>query len=100
MPKIRLNGVEAALDHTIKNDDVIEVTQGEDGNPAELSIYDLVDSMPRKKVRINNIPYTIEAVITHNGSVVSENEVIEDHDEITCFIPETIEEPIASITVN
>ena len=91
MPIIRLNGAEAALDHTVKNDDVIDVMQGEDGNPANLSIYDLIDSMPRKKVVINNTPYTIEAVITHNGSIVSENEWIEDHDEITCFIPETIE---------
>ncbi len=91
MPKIRLNGQDVALDHTVKNDDVIELMQGDDGNPADLSIYDLIDSMPRKKVVINNTPYTIEAVITHNGSVVSENEWIEDHDEITCFIPETIE---------
>ena len=51
----------------------------------------LSTARPRKKVTINNIPYTIEAVITHNGSVVSENVMIEDHDEITCFIPETIE---------
>ena len=91
MPKIQLNGVETSLDHAVKNDDVIEVTHGKDGKPAKLSINDLIDSRPRKKVTINNIPYTIEAVITHNGSIVSENIMIDDHDEITCFIPETIE---------
>ena len=37
MPKIRLNGVEVALDQAVKNDDIIEVIQGEDGNPADLS---------------------------------------------------------------
>ncbi len=91
MPKIQLNGVEATLDQVVKNEDVIEVIQGEDGQPAQLSIYDLVDSLPRKQVIINNTSYIIEAIITHNGSVVSENVMIEDHDEITCFIPETIE---------
>ncbi len=91
MPKIQLNGNKATLDQIVKNEDVIEVTQGENGQPAQLSIYDLVDSLPRKQVMINNTSYTIEALITHNGSVVSENARIEDHDEITCFIPETIE---------
>lgn len=91
MPIIKLNGVEASLDDAVKNNDVIEVIQGKDGKPAELSIYDLVDSMPRKKVTINHIPYTIEAVITHNGLIVTGNKMIEDHDEIICSIPETIE---------
>ena len=91
MPIIKLNGVEASLDDAVKNNDVIEVIQGKDGKPAELSIYDLVDRMPRKKVTINHIPYTIEAVITHNGSIVTGNKMIEDHDEIICSIPETIE---------
>ena len=49
MPKIRLNGVEASLDHPVKNDDVIEVTQGEDGNPAELSIYGFDRQYTKKK---------------------------------------------------
>ena len=38
---IQLNGVAASLDTNVKNNDVIEVTQGEDGKPAELSIHDL-----------------------------------------------------------
>lgn len=100
MPKIQLNGVEALLDHTVKNGDVIEVTEGEDGKPADLSIYDLIDSMPRKKVTINQIPYTIEGIITYNGSVITENKMINDHDKITCYIPETIESLLQALQLN
>lgn len=99
-PKIRLNGVEVSLDHTVKNEDVIEVTQGEDGKPAVLSIYNLIDNIPKKTVLINNRQYTVEAVISHNGSVVSENESLEDHDEVTCFIPETIEDLLKALQLS
>ncbi|AZV44745.1 cell division protein [Peribacillus asahii] len=91
-PKILLNGVEVALDAAVKNEDIIEVTKGEDGHTAILCIHDLIDHMPSKKVTINGVTYIIEATITRNGSIVTRTEFIKDHDVITCSIPETIEE--------
>lgn len=90
-PKIILNNEEVSLDHTVKNDDIIEVTQGEDGEPAEISIFDLVDKVPSKMVIINHTAYTVDAVITRNGETVSGEEMVQDHDIITYSFPETIE---------
>lgn len=99
-PIILLNGIEVSLDHMVKHDDVIEVLQGKDGSPGELSIHDLIDDTPRKQVTINHIVYQVESTITRNGSIITENTNIEDHDDIQYSIPETIEELLETLRLS
>ncbi|MFJ7637589.1 cell division protein FtsA [Peribacillus sp. NPDC097206] len=94
---ITLNGTEASLDDEVKDEDVIVTSKGEDGEPAILRILDVLDDIPRKTVILNGTEYTIEASITRNGKAASIHELIEDHDQITCRIPVTINELIKEL---
>lgn len=96
-PTITVNGVVASLDHLVTNDDVIEVTKGQDGRPAQITIYDLIDSIPSKRIKINGNSYIVKATLSRNGAQVTGDEPVEDHDNITCFMPETIEELLQSL---
>jgi cell division protein FtsA len=91
-PVITLNGKEVSLDDPIQNDDVIAVKQGIDGLDATAMIEDLTDSIPRKRINIENIMYTVKPRILRNGEEVSGNELLEDRDQIECELPNTIKE--------
>ena len=46
---------------------------------------------------INHLSYTVESIITRNGKIVTENDKVEDHDEVNCMIPETIEDLLQAL---
>ncbi|MFD4816792.1 cell division protein FtsA [Peribacillus butanolivorans] len=94
---ITLNGKEASLDNEVKNEDVIITTKGEDGEPAILRISDVLDDHSSKKVILNGTEHRIWASITRNGKAASGNELVEDHDQITCEMPGTIQELIKAV---
>lgn len=90
-PSISINGRPASIDDAVAPNDRIIVEKGEDGLGTEVKIKDLIDDIPRKSVIINQTKYVIEAVIKKNKQIVSSNESVQDRDEITCRLPETIE---------
>lgn len=97
---ITLNGVEASLDDEVKNEDVIITSKGEDGEPAVLRILDVLDDLPRKTVKLNGTLHTITATISRNGKMASGNELVEDHDQITCTMPVTIQQLIEELELH
>ncbi|AOH56129.1 cell division protein [Peribacillus muralis] len=95
--RITLNGVEASLDTEVRNDDIILTAKGADGAPSHTRIKDLLDGQMNKTVTVNEIPYTLSAVILRNGVAVSGDELVEDHDRIDCRLQISIQELISEI---
>ncbi|RFU66246.1 cell division FtsA domain-containing protein [Peribacillus glennii] len=91
-PLMLLNGLEASLGDEVQNGDEITATKGEDGSSSIVRIRDLIDSIPEKTITINGEQHTITAQIIKNGSVTNGDAFVEDRDEITCTLPQTIDE--------
>ncbi|WP_345796699.1 cell division FtsA domain-containing protein [Peribacillus muralis] len=89
---ITLNGVEASLDTEVRNEDIITTTKGADGSPPHLGIRDLLDGRISRTVTVNDVEHTIPASIIRNDEAVSGDEFVEDHDQIICRMPESIQE--------
>lgn len=89
-PILTLNGVSASLDDPIKSNDEILIQKGLDAPPIRLPIRDLLDHIPHCTVNINNQEYSVDAEVRRNGFPVSGDELIADHDTITCMMPPTI----------
>ncbi|MFS0780531.1 cell division FtsA domain-containing protein [Bacillus sp. 1P06AnD] len=96
-PILLLNGEPASLKDEVHADDTIYVERGEDGGQHKVQIKDLIDDIPRKTVIINQTKYVIEAVIKKNNQITSPAEYVEDHDEIICRLPETVENLITAL---
>jgi cell division protein FtsA len=99
-PVILRNGAVSSLDSEIENGDQLHIEKGKDGQRAEVQIKDLIDEIPKREVTINEKNYSIEAIITCNGKVVSADNVVEDRDVIECKIPETIEDLLISLNLH
>ncbi|WP_057913266.1 cell division FtsA domain-containing protein [Peribacillus muralis] len=94
---ITLNGAEASLDTEVKNEDIITTTKGADGSPPHTRIRDLLDGRISRTVTVNEVEYIIPASIFRNGEAVSGDEFVEDHDQIICRMPESIQEMLKEI---
>lgn len=99
-PNLLLNNQPASIDDAIVANDQIFVEKGKDGTPSDVLIKELLDDIPRKTVIINQTKYVIEAVIKKNGVVVSSEDTIDDHDEIICKLPDTIESLIKALSLH
>lgn len=99
-PVILRNGLASSLDSEIENGDQLHIEKGKDGLRADLQIKDLIDEIPKKEVTIDDKVYSIEAIITCNGKVVSAEDAVEDRDVIECKIPETIEDLLISLNLH
>lgn len=96
-PTLLLNGNQASLKDEVHAEDAIEVERGADGGEQKIRIKDLLDHIPRKTVTINQTKYVIEAVIKKNQKIADPNDFVEDHDEIVCKLPETIQSLLAAL---
>ncbi|KON86711.1 cell division protein [Sporosarcina globispora] len=99
-PVITRNSLPSALDEEIKSGDIITVSRGRDGSPAEVRIRDLIDEVPVKTITINGKPYTIKPDITCNEEDASFEQIIADRDKVMCRIPETYEEVLKILNLN
>ncbi|WP_409302221.1 cell division protein FtsA [Peribacillus sp. SCS-155] len=99
-PTLLLNGIPAALDDDVKKDDQISVEKGVDGEPSVVKIEDLLDSLPQKKVYINDVEYFVSANLLKNGKPASGSDLVRDKDQISCHFPENIEELLISLQLN
>lgn len=99
-PVIIRNSLTSALDEEIKSGDIITVSRGRDGLPAEVRIKDLIDEVPEKSITINEKQYTIHPVITCNEKAASLEQIIADRDKVECRIPETFEEVLRNLNLN
>ncbi|GIN86908.1 ATPase [Heyndrickxia sporothermodurans] len=99
-PIITKNGKLSSLDEFIYNGDQIMIENGQDGQPAHVTIKEFVDEIPFKKIYIDGKQYIITTHIKKNGASVSENEIIEDHDNIELHFPQNLEELLLSLKMN
>ncbi|MGX1982344.1 cell division protein FtsA [Thermolongibacillus altinsuensis] len=91
-PLILKNGVPASFDTEIVDGDRITVEKGKDGSPSSICLSDLLESLPTKRVIINQKEYTVQATVYQNGQPASLDAKVNDRDEIVVHMPETIEQ--------
>lgn len=99
-PIIFINGQTCKLDHPIRNQDQIIVKKGRDGASVSLTIRELLDILPAKVVTINGKIYKIEAAIYQNNRLVTYDEIVSDHDDISWNYPMTIKELLNYLNIN
>ncbi len=90
-PTLTVNGIPASIDDEVQANDSIIAEKGRDGVSTPVHIIDLLETIPRKTVIINQTRYVIEAVVKRNNALVDGSELVNDRDEIICKLPETIE---------
>lgn len=99
-PVITRNSLPSAFDEEIKSGDILTVSKGRDGLPAEVCIKDLIDEVPEKSITINGKQYTIHAAITCNEKAAPLEQILADRDKIECRIPETAEEILINLNLD
>jgi cell division protein FtsA len=99
-PKLVNNGEPCTLDSPMQNGDHLVVEKGEDGSTASVKVAELVDEMPMKIVTLNENSYEIRAKIHRNGVAVSSQELVADHDVITYYFPQTLQECLQAIQLD
>jgi len=97
--EIVVNGQQASTKTLIKTGDAIQLVEGQDGQPATVTVRDLIDNAAIKTITIQNTKYVIEPKITVNHSPASIDTVLNDRDSVVFDIAETIEE-IFKVTNN
>lgn len=91
-PTLLLNGSPCTFDDEVHGGDELTVIKGEDGRKTELTLQELIGELPTKAVIINGGQYEISAALTCNGRPVPMSQKIQDRDEITFKMPDTIED--------
>ncbi|MEH7226402.1 cell division FtsA domain-containing protein [Bacillus sp. JJ1566] len=91
-PILLKNGNPCSLEDEIINGDEIIVSKGKDGTKATVMIKDLIDDIPQKRIYLNGEEMVITATIKQNHQIASPESFVHDHDDISFYFPETIEE--------
>ncbi|RFB17834.1 cell division protein FtsA [Bacillus sp. HNG] len=93
-PILLKNGVPCSFEDEITNGDEVIVSKGNDGAMASVMIKELIDDIPQKRIFMNGEEVVITATIKQNHQLVNPESFVQDHDEISFYFPETIEEMI------
>lgn len=94
---ISVNGLPAALEHTIKQGDVIEFTPATIGMNAAVTISDIAGDVYTKKVTIDGEEYTFGRTARANDTVVSGSYSVQNYDSVTIETIETLGDLILSL---
>ncbi|MEH7385706.1 cell division FtsA domain-containing protein [Bacillus sp. JJ1521] len=97
-PNLLKNGKPCSFEDEILNGDEIIVSKGNDGTKATVMIKDLIDDIPQKRIYMNGEEMVITATIKQNHQLANPDDFVHDHDEISFYFPETIEELIRTNT--
>lgn len=90
--EILVNCHPASTKTMIKTGDAIQLIEGQDGQPANATVRDIVDDAAIKTITIQHTKYVIEPQITVNGSPTSLDSALNDRDVVTFEIAETVED--------
>lgn len=93
--EIFVNGEKASTKHPIQNDDVIELIQGSDGEPAKAMIKDLIEYEEDCTVYINEEPFVIEPNIKLNGQPAERTTYLADGDVLTIEKAENVQQVLS-----
>lgn len=93
--EIFVNGEKASTKHPIQNDDVIELIQGSDGEPAKAMIKDLIEYEENCTVYINEEPFVIEPNIKLNGQPTERTTYLADGDVLTIEKAENVQQVLS-----
>ncbi len=97
-PVLLKNGKPCSFEDEVLTGDDITVSKGKDGTKATVMIKDLIDEFPQKRIYMNGEEMVITATIKQNHQLTSPESFVHDHDEISFYFPETIEEMIRTST--
>ncbi|MGX4669939.1 cell division protein FtsA [Cerasibacillus sp. JNUCC 74] len=91
-PKITLNGRTASVNDHIKNGDQLEVTKGEDGQAANVSIHELLGEISPLKIHLNDNIHKVHPIYMVNQQPMSDDYIVKDKDVIQWYQPSRLEE--------
>ncbi|MCC3357985.1 cell division protein FtsA [Bacillus sp. REN16] len=97
-PILLRNGEPCSFETEITNGDEIIVSKGRDGAKATVRVKELIDDIPQKKIYVNGEEMVITAIIKQNHQLADLENFVHDHDEITFYFPERIDEIIQTST--
>lgn len=81
-PSILLNGRPATVDTCIKQDDIMELRKGQDGERATITLEELIGETKTISVKFNEEYHTLGTTFTVNGQLKTASYRILDKDEI------------------
>ncbi|WP_096202652.1 cell division FtsA domain-containing protein [Bacillus sp. FJAT-45350] len=94
-PTILKNGEVASLDTPISSNDQITVEKGVDGGQAKATVGDIIGEVPEINLTINGDSIRVLAAIHKNGKQTRVQDIVEERDEITVKVPETVHQVFA-----
>jgi cell division protein FtsA len=89
---IYVNGEAASTKTPIKSGDIISLEIGRDGKKAEAQVKDLIDPALTKEISINGQSYTLLPKIYVNNKLATDEQYLQDRDDVTIKIAETVEQ--------
>ncbi|MDQ0231077.1 cell division protein FtsA [Metabacillus malikii] len=97
-PIIKKNNKHVSIEDEIHHGDIITIEKGQDGKSNQPTLASIVDIVPTKTVTVNGQSYSVNPTFTINQQPVKDLDIlINDRDNITCSIPNTIEELLQEI---
>lgn len=92
--EILVNGIKATTKHPIKNGDVIELIQGNDGEPAKATIQDIIELDEKCTIYIQEEPFIIEPKLILNGQSARLHDSLDDGDVLNIATAKNIEQAL------
>ncbi|WP_397539640.1 cell division protein FtsA [Rummeliibacillus pycnus] len=90
--EIFVNGEKTTTKHPIQNNDVIELIEGINGEPAKATIQDMIEFNEKRTVYVDNQPFSIEPSFTLNGQPAEMKTTLQDGDVLTIETATTVEQ--------
>ncbi|MFJ5768277.1 cell division protein [Psychrobacillus sp. NPDC093180] len=94
---IMLNGMKTNTKAVIKNKDIIEILDGENGKEGSASVRDLIDNASVKTIYFQGVVHTVEPTVKVNGKTISIDTALKERDKITVDTPQTVEQVLQAL---
>lgn len=94
---ILLNGKPAYLEDSIKDNDKLTITKGNDGTSPSPTVAELADLPESYHVFINSREYIVSPIVKINGTQVSPDTKLKDRDTVEVSIPTKLSEVLRTV---
>lgn len=96
---IFVNDVQSNLNAEISNGDIIKIQNAIEGQAADISLKEIIESIPEKAVNINGQQYKLKTTITVNDEIAHEGYRLNDGDDIRFRYTETLREILEELRI-
>ncbi|MFO7311867.1 MAG: cell division FtsA domain-containing protein [Bacillota bacterium] len=104
---VHVNGVPASLDTVLKNQDEVQLGEARDGEPAAVTVRELVDEWlaqqaaagagTRVRIQVENTWQDLPVLVRRNGRAVGLDEQVQDRDTLEIRFPRTAAELVEAL---